>query len=266
MTTENTPTLLPNASDFNMFQVIARNAQGSGLYGTVGGEAKIFMILLAARELGISPMIALNGGIWNIQGKIEISARLMNSMIRRAGHTMQIMSTDKECIIKAMRADTKEEHTEKFTWAMAEKAGLTKGNVWQKYPEDMLYNRCMSRLARRLFPDVIGTAYVEGEIKEAIEKETSLPIADYELKEDKACMQNVEPFIEKINNDEMGQVSLEVSKLDMDFRKRFFDHISKAWKASTINDIPKDKFEISLRVLGMLETQQKQKEKEVVNA
>ncbi len=92
MANENMPAimtnLLPQAQEFQMYQTIARSAKASGLYG--GDENKIFMVLLAARELGISPMLALNGGIWNIQGKIEISARLMNSMIRRAGHTMQI--------------------------------------------------------------------------------------------------------------------------------------------------------------------------------
>lgn len=181
--------LLPSQNEFNMFQTIAKNAQVSGLYGGVGGEAKIFMILLAARELGISPMIALNGGIWNIQGKIEISARLMNAMIRRAGHTMQIDSNAERCIIKGKRCDTGEEHTETFTWSMAEKAGLAGGNVWKKYPEDMLYNRCMSRFARRFCPDVIGTAYVEGEIREAIEPE-KLPQAE--------CKEILHPKPEKV--------------------------------------------------------------------
>lgn len=195
MSTENLPALLPSQAEFNMFQTIAKNAQLSGLYGGVGGEAKIFMVLLAARELGISPLLALNGGIWNIQGKIEISARLMNAMIRRGGHTMQITSTPQECIIKAKRADTGEEHTEKFTWAMAEKAGLTKGNVWQKYPEDMLYNRCMSRLARRLFPDVIGTAYIEGEVREAISPD-KLPESQYE-----EISSKVDPIVQPESSD-----------------------------------------------------------------
>jgi hypothetical protein len=156
--------------EFQMFQVIAKNAQDSGLYAGVGQQAKIFMILLAARELGIPPMLALNGGIWNIQGKIEISARLMSSLIRRAGHKLEIKSTDKFCTIRGIRKDTGEDHEETFTWAMAEKAGLTQGNVWKKYPEDMLYNRCISRIGRRLFADVIGTAYVEGELSGTNEK------------------------------------------------------------------------------------------------
>lgn len=183
MSNENLPALnnnlLPAAQEFQMFQTIARSAKNSGLYG--GDENKIFMVMLAARELGIPPMLALNGGIWNIQGKIEISARLMNSMIRRGGHIMKITSTAKECVITGKRCDTGEEHTETFTIEMAAIAGLSSGNVWKKYPEDMLYNRCMSRLARRLFPDVIGTAYVEGEIKEAKEVEKQeLQQAQYE--------------------------------------------------------------------------------------
>jgi hypothetical protein len=180
--TENLPainsTLLPAAAEFQMFQTIANSAKKSGLYG--GDEHKIFMILLSARELGVSPMLALNGGLWNIQGKVEISARLMNSLIRRAGHTMQITSTRTECTIVGMRADTKEVHTEVFTLEMAERAGIAKGNVWQKYAEDMLYARCMSRLARRLFPDVIGTSYVEGELSESKQPKEELQSMPYE--------------------------------------------------------------------------------------
>jgi hypothetical protein len=165
--TENLPaniTNFPAPTEINMIQTLARNAQLSGLYSGVGNESKIFMILMAARELGISPMVALNGGIHNINGKIEVSARMMNSMIRRSGHSLIIETEAKKCTITARRKDSHEEHIEEFTWEMAERAGLVKGNNWQKYPEDMLFARCMSRVARKIFPDVIATSYVEGEI------------------------------------------------------------------------------------------------------
>lgn len=209
--TDNLPTnmptssALPSAQEFQMFQVIAKNAQDSGLYGGVGQAAKIFMILLSARELGVSPMLALNGGIWNINGRVEISARLMSSMIRRAGHKMSIKSTDKECEIKGTRSDTGEEHTEIFTWEMATKAGLTGKDVWKKYPEDMLFNRCLSRLARRLFPDVIGAAYVEGEISQL--KDEQLPQADCEVNECKAALH------EELVSQEQADVLLDLWKL-----------------------------------------------------
>jgi len=95
----------------------------------------------------------------------------MNGLIRRAGHSIKIVvSSDTHCTLLGTRSDGDSFETS-FTMDDAIKAGLASGNVWKKYPADMLYNRCMSRLARRLFSDVIGNAYVEGEIKEAKEVE-----------------------------------------------------------------------------------------------
>ncbi len=266
--------LLPSQQEFNMFQIIAKNAQGSGLYGGVGGEAKIFMILLAARELGIPPMQALNGSIWNIQGKIEISARCMNSMIRRAGHSMKIISTDKECTIIGKRSDTGEEHTEVFTWSMGEKAGLTNGNVWKKYPEDMLYNRCMSRFARKFCPDVIGSAYVEGEIKEAkeVEKLEQVECVDItrnynEKVEEVARKPNIslsqtqpeqnsvayedpmKKYEVKITNEQAETLGELYSQTDKEFRKNFGPHMEQKWGAFTINDIPAICYDISFKAM-----------------
>lgn len=239
--TENLPTMLPNAQEFQMFQTIAKSAQASGLYQ--GDSNKIFMVMLAARELGISPMLALNGGIWNIQGKIEISARLMNSMIRRGGNTLEIKSTATECTITGKRADTGQEHSETFTWAMAEKAGLIKSNVWQKYPEDMLYNRCMSRIARRLFPDVIGTAYVEGEIREAL-NEKDLPQAECE-----EITQSVEPKCDKITQEQLDTF-LELAKQADDICiGNMCKYLESKWNVTHYAEMTPEAFDICMKGL-----------------
>ncbi len=168
MTTNVPMSFLPSENELQQLQIVSRNAASCGLYTAVGSEQKIFMILLAARELGVSPMIALNGGIWNIQGKIEISSRLMNAMIRKAGHSINVKHCDdQKCIIEGKRKDNGDTFTAQFTIQDAQKAGLASRQTWKSYAEDMLYSRAMSRLARRLFPDVIGTAYVEGEIMDA---------------------------------------------------------------------------------------------------
>ena len=161
----------PSQVELQSVALIARTAHSSGLYGGIGGESKIMMILLTAKELGVGPCQALNGGIWSIQGKVEISARLMNGLIRRAGHSIKVVRSDDECCtLNGTRTDG-DSFEVSFTKQDAEKAGLWGSNTWKKYPSDMLYNRCMSRLGRRLFPDVIGQCYVEGEIKEAKEVE-----------------------------------------------------------------------------------------------
>ena len=196
---------VPTENEFQTLQVIARNAASSGLYAGVGSEPKIFMVLLAARELGIPPMTALNGGIWNIQGKIEISARLMNSMIRKSGHSITIKHCDAtKCILEGKRADNGDIMTVQFSEEDAKRAGLMGRTNWKSYAEDMLYARAMSRLARRLFPDVIGTAYVEGEIREAkyevIEKEKMIETNEIDIK------QQVKEFLSQFTEEDRDQM------------------------------------------------------------
>ena len=159
---------LPSTQELMVYQTWAQNAANSQMYRNIGKESGIMMIMLAAREYGIGPAQALNGGLHIIEGKVELSARLMSALIRRAKHTMQIISsTDKVCTIKGTRSDTGEEHTVTYTIEQAEKAGLIKDKGgWKKNPEDMLYARAASRLARQLFSDVIGIGYVEGEISQ----------------------------------------------------------------------------------------------------
>lgn len=160
---------MPSQQELMVYQTWAKNAAESQMYRNVGKEAGIMMIMLAAREYGIGPAQALNGGLHIIEGKVELSARVMSALIRRARHTLQILeSTDEICRIKGTRADTGEAHTVTFTIAMAQKAGLIKDKGgWKRTPEDMLYARCVSRLARQLFSDVIGIGYIEGEISDS---------------------------------------------------------------------------------------------------
>lgn len=262
MTIENLPTiqqnnLMPSAQEFQMLQVIAKNAQDSGLYSTVGNQqAKIFMVLLAARELGVSPMLALNGGIWNIQGKIEISARLMNGLIRRAGHSIKIIvSNDTHCTLLGTRTDGDSFETS-FTMEDATKAGLSSGNVWKKYPADMLYNRCMSRLARRLFPDVIGTAYIEGEIKEAKELEQ----AECEIKESKLCLKEenkqsspkndtkTDHFQDDTNSNKISfeqctNIMKGYSQMTNQSQEGFVKYITEQWNVCEIELLPETAYE-----------------------
>jgi hypothetical protein len=141
------------------------------MYRGIGDESAVMMIMLAARELDIPPMAALNGGINIINGKTEISSRMMAALIIRRGHKISVeQSTDQQCVLKGVRINGETAY-ETFTIEEAKQANLIKdGGGWKKWPKDMLYARCLSRLARRLFPDVIGMGYVEGEIRESINK------------------------------------------------------------------------------------------------
>jgi hypothetical protein len=163
-------TLVPDEKMMQAFIFMAKQAANSKFYDKVGGEAGLLSIMLLARELDVPPMQALSGGIWNIQGKVEMSARMMNMKIRHSGHKLNIIKWDlQSCTIKGIRKDTGEEMSVDFSMEDAKRAGLLRNPTWEKYPREMLFNRALSIIARMLFPDVIGNCYVEGEIKDAIE-------------------------------------------------------------------------------------------------
>lgn len=141
------------------------------------GRAGIFAIIQTAKSLGIDPRLAIGGGLYFVKGKVEMSSRMMAALIRAKKHsiTRDSKSDDTICILHGKRSDTNDCWTESFSMEEAKKAGLLIKKLdkntgreidgpWNLFPRDMLYARALSRLARQLFPDVIGNCYVENEI------------------------------------------------------------------------------------------------------
>lgn len=176
---------LPSEHEMMVFTTISKQAAESNFYKSLGGQPGIMMTLLAARELGVPPMLALNGGIANIQGKLEISARLMNALMRRAGIKISIKeSNDELCTLVGTRGDTGDTATVTYSVAEAQKAGLVKvGGGWMKNPKDMCFARAISRLARQIAPDIIGGCYIEGEIKASDVEVPVLPEIPQEIED-----------------------------------------------------------------------------------
>lgn len=168
---------MPTTHEMAVFQTMAEQAVKSNMYRGIGDVAGVMMIMLSARELGIPSMQALNGGLNIINGKVEISARMMSALIRKAGHSLTVKeSSQTSCTVAGKRCDNGDFGEETYTVDDAQKAGLIKsGGSWNKIPKDMCFARAMSRLARRLFSDVIGIGYVEGEIQP---KETPIAMPD----------------------------------------------------------------------------------------
>ncbi len=158
---------IPSRDEFTTLHAIAKAAHDSGGFSKTSSTlAGILCIVLYSREIGIGPMEALTGGMNNIQGKITMSPELMNRLIRENGHKVEILDCTRElCRIKGTRRDTAESYIAEYSLDEARKAGLIRsGGPWDKYPADMLFARCISRLRRRLFADVGGRAYTTGEL------------------------------------------------------------------------------------------------------
>ena len=121
----------------------------------------------------------------SIQGKLTLSAKAKQAILRRAGITwrtvedevfvyadnsieeraivktdakgVEMKPVDKRTVIEMTRNNMTE--TYKYYWSDAVKAGLTTKAVWISYPKAMLYSRCFTALADRVASDLMMGFY-----------------------------------------------------------------------------------------------------------
>lgn len=154
-------------SDLDSIHSVSERLMQTPHYKKLGPDG-IFAVVSKAKSLGINPLEALDGGLYYVQGKVGMSAEMMNALIRAQGHSIKKddRSTTQCVILHGRRKDNGDTWTVSFSIEDAKRAGLLK-NMYEKYPAIMLYNRAMSILARQLFPDVIkGCGYTHEELKE----------------------------------------------------------------------------------------------------
>jgi len=137
-------------------------------YAKMGAEG-IFAITQKAKSIGMSPLDALNGGMYFVKGKVEMSGQSMLAIIRSKGHSVSMdpKSTDTKVIMYGKRCDNNDSWRVEFSIEDSKAQGIYQ-NQWIKMPKVMCMWRCVSQLARFLFSDVIKGIYVQGEIADAI--------------------------------------------------------------------------------------------------
>lgn len=200
-------------------------------YAKMGLEGA-FAIVETAKSLNIDLRLALGGGLYYVKGKVEMSARLMNSLIRSQKHsiTQDKKSNDTVCILHGKRADNGDTWTESFSIEEAKRAGLVNNMVWKNFTKDMLFARALSRLARQLFPDVIGNVYIEGEISfdsNIAAKEAASP-----------SMQN-KKLPTKISNEEIAALESLIGN-DDNYRQKVLSFLENNNLGCSFQDMPKE--------------------------
>lgn len=130
-----------------------------------GRPEAVLAAVLYGRELGLEPMQSL-AHIDVIDGRPSPSAELTARLVRAAGHKIEVLAaTDQVCTLRGTRVDTGETMEVTFTIEDAARVttkengnriALSETKRYREYPGDMLWARAVTRLARRLFPDVQG--------------------------------------------------------------------------------------------------------------
>lgn len=182
------------------------------------GDSGIFAIVQKARSIGMSPLDALNGGMYFVQGKVEMSGQAMLALIRAHGHSVSMdpKSTDTSVKMFGRRADNGDTWTAQFSIEDAKKQGIYR-NQWEKMPKVMCMWRCVSQLGRFLFSDILKGVYVQGEISESVpfNSPINLDISTGEIIDDK---------IEKVTKEqvfELEDILSECSKEDQEKAKEY---------------------------------------------
>lgn len=158
---------IPTPQDLLLLSEVCKTLAQTPFYAKLG-PGGVLALWLTATELGIPPMMALNGGLWTFDGKVTMSTQCMNFMIVTKGHRADIVElNDEKCIIKFVRSDRTGKESEfyyPYTIKDAEKAQLLHKDNWKKNRRDMLFNRCLSGGARKFMPDVLMQAYTYEEM------------------------------------------------------------------------------------------------------
>jgi hypothetical protein len=169
-------------NELSAMEAIARYASKTKWFEQLGGIEGATLIALYARESGLPVMHCLFGGMRPIMGKIEISPVMMVGMIRKAGHKLEISTSTTVCVMKGTRKDNGDTYECSFSIEDAKRANLIKsGGAWDKYPEDMCFKNCASRMAKRLFSDIFGGVYAMGELEDSPGFESSSEISEAEI-------------------------------------------------------------------------------------
>lgn len=145
-----------------------------------GKPHEIFIALESARNLGVDPMVYLQGTTV-IHGRQGMFASLINSLLKRSGVLIGAVRYEEEetgeiafGTVKdiRIRAYGKEKETGEILhgpWvslAMAKAEGWTKNSKYTSMPNIMLEKRALTFFCRRFFPEVLNGMHEVGEIED----------------------------------------------------------------------------------------------------
>lgn len=148
----------------------------------------VHFVLMKGKALGLHPMVSI-GNINIIDGKAEVGALLMLSIVRRSGLMTpggwKLVHSDAQRAVFATRRVDEDWTQFEYTIEEADQMGLLdKGrdewakanNQWRKQPRTMLRRRCQSMLLREVYPDAVLGLYDHDELAEMRERERALGI------------------------------------------------------------------------------------------
>lgn len=123
----------------------------------VDTAGKAAALILTGREMGLGPMASIRS-LAIVEGKPVLAADLQLGIFKRAGGQAVWQRLDDQGAVLWLRHPNGDEHTETFTVADAERAGLVDKDNWKKYPKAMYRSRAITAGLKSIgFEPLAGT-------------------------------------------------------------------------------------------------------------
>lgn len=152
------------------FQLAGILVKSRLLPDSVQSPEAAFAIIATGRELGLTAMQSLRS-IHVIKGKTILSADLVAALVKSrrdvCSYFQMVESTTERATYKTQRVGEPEPTTLSFTIEDAKRAQVVGNPNWTKFPAAMLRARCITALARAVYPDLAMGIYDADEIEAA---------------------------------------------------------------------------------------------------
>ena len=149
----------------NEVERMAHAVAKSGLFGVKNVEQAMALMLIAQAE-GMHPAIAARD-FHVIQGRPALKADAMLARFQSAGGKVQWTSYTESKVAGIFSHPAVGSVEVEWTFAQAQKAGLTGKDVWKQYPRAMLRARVVSEGIRTVYPGVAVGVYTPEEIADS---------------------------------------------------------------------------------------------------
>jgi hypothetical protein len=143
---------------------MAASVAKSGLFGMKTPEQAMALMLIAQAE-GMHPAKAVQE-FHIINGRPALKADAMLARFQAAGGSVRWGTYTEQAVSGVFTHPQGGSVEIEWTYAMAERAGLTKNPTWRQYPRQMLRARVVSEGIRTVFPGVVVGAYTEEEAQD----------------------------------------------------------------------------------------------------
>ena len=143
---------------------MAQAIVSSGLFNVKKKDEALALMLIAQAE-GSHPAIAARD-YHIIQGRPALKADAVLARFQSAGGSVKWEEYTDERVTGIFSHPAGGSVPVTWTYAMAERIGLTKKDNWRNYPRAMLRSRCISEGVRTVFPGVVSGIYTDEETED----------------------------------------------------------------------------------------------------